>query len=82
MITQEDIDRVASGPSNPVKVSTEFTQWAIRNAFEEGYRAAKNERGMSVFNPNKGKWFDAWVTSKARAMLVTAGVINSEVTYK
>lgn len=64
------------------KVSTDIVQWAVRNAFEEGYRAAVGDRGVSIINAEKGKWFDAWARSKSREMLVLNGIIDEEVTYK
>lgn len=64
------------------KVNTDVVQWAVRSAYEEGYRAACGERGVSRFNPDKGQWFDHWITSKTRAMLIENGVISGEEGYK
>lgn len=60
------------------KVSTDVVQWAVRSAFEEGYLMANGERGVSSINPEKGKWFDYWCASKARAILVSNGIISGK----
>ena len=57
-------------------------QWEIRNAFELGYRAAKPARGVSRMDPEKGEWFDHWIISKPRAMLVNSGVISGTDTFR
>lgn len=64
------------------KINVDIAQYLIRQAFEEGFRYADSERGQSKSNPEKGKWFDAWVISQTRAMLVANGVIDKEVGYK
>lgn len=64
------------------KVNTDIVQWLIRSAYEEGYNAASNERGVSDINPQKGKWFDTWVNSTSRKMLIANGVISGEDDYR
>jgi len=53
------------------KVNTDVVQWAVRRAFEEGYRAAGGK-----------EWFDAWVNSISRADLVVNGIIDKDVTFR
>ena len=76
MITQDDIDAMASPPVRMTKVNVQVMQWAVRNAYEEGYRAAGGDRGASDMNPEKGKWFDLWVNSRARKLLIQNGIIS------
>lgn len=63
------------------KVNTEVAQYLMRQSFEEGFRAAGGS-GKSRLNPSKGKWFDYWVQSKTRAMLIANGVITGQEGYK
>lgn len=64
------------------KVDVNVAQYLMRQAFEEGFRAAGGSRGVSNINPDKGAWFDKWITSKTRAMLVANGVISGQEGYK
>jgi len=57
-------------------------QWEVRQAFENGYRAAKQDRGQSKMNPEKGEWFDHWIISKSRAFLLANGLITGDEGYK
>lgn len=57
-------------------------QWEVRNAYCLGYTAAKPGRGQSKINPEKGEWFDHWLLSKSRQMLVNWGVISEKDTYR
>lgn len=63
------------------KIDAGVAQYLMRQAFEEGYRAAGGS-GVSSANPDKGKWFDHWLTSKTRAMLVANGIIDGTEGYK
>lgn len=63
------------------KVDAEVAQYFMRQAFEEGFRAAGGS-GRSKLDPGKGKWFDHWVQSQTRAVLVANGLISEKVTYK
>lgn len=64
------------------KIDVGIAQYLMRQAYEEGFRSAGGGRGVSKINPNKGAWFDGWVVSQTRAMLVANGIIDQEVTYK
>ena len=64
------------------KVNTDIVQWLIRSAYEEGYNAAASDRGVSDIRPQKGKWFDTWVNSTSRKMLIANGVISGEDEYR
>lgn len=57
-------------------------QWEIRNAYYLGYEAAKPDQDRSKLNPEKKEWFDHWVLSKPRAMLVNWGIISPNDTYR
>lgn len=57
-------------------------QWEVRNAYYLGFTAADPERGQSNINPQKGKWFDHWLLSKPRQMLVGWGVISEKDDYR
>lgn len=65
-----------------LKDLVERLQWEIRNSFYLGYHAAKPEQGRSKMNPEKAEWFDHWIISKPRAMLVNYGVISGADTYR
>lgn len=58
------------------KIDAQIAQYFMRQAFEEGYRAA---RGPNV---TKDDWFPWWVKSQTRAALVANGIIDHEVTFR
>lgn len=60
----------------------QLLQLEVRAAFEAGYTAASSDRGQSVINPKKGKWFDYWINSKPRAFLIANGIITGEDDYR
>lgn len=64
------------------KVSTDIVQWLVRNSFEEAFIAANPYQGQSKANPKYGAWFDAWLESEARAMLVANGVISGSEDWR
>lgn len=64
------------------KVNIDIAQFLMRQAFEEGYKAAGGLPGRSVANSEKGKWFDFWIVSKTRAILVSNGVISGKDTWR
>lgn len=64
--------------SRITKVNTDVVQWVVRNAFEQGFRASNPYPLKSQVNPNYDAWFDAWLKSDARAMLVANGIIGEE----
>lgn len=64
------------------KIDAGVAQYFMRQAFEEGYRAANGGDGRSKINPDKGQWFDHWVTSQTRAVLVANGLIDKDVTFR
>ena len=64
------------------KINVEIAQFFMRQAFEEGFRAAGGLRGISRTNPNKGRWFDSWMKSKTRSMLVENGVISGDDAWR
>lgn len=66
----------------PTKIDINAAQYYMRQAFEEGFRAAGGNRGQSVISPERGKWFDSWVVSKTRATLVSNGAIDGTEGYK
>ena len=63
------------------KVSADIAQYYIRQAFNEGYNAA-HPRGQSSIDPKKGKWFDHWLQSQTRRVLVENGLITGLEGYK
>ncbi len=63
------------------KVNVDIAQYLMRQAFEEGYRSAGGV-GKSSINPVKGKWFDHWISSQTRAVLVANGIIDGTEGYK
>lgn len=65
-----------------LKDLVERLQWEVRNAYYLGYHAAKPEQGRSKMNPEKAEWFDHWILSKPRAMLVNWGVIGANDGYR
>ena len=64
------------------KIDAEIAQYYMRQAFEEGYRAATTNAEKSIIDPKKGKWFDHWLTSQTRAVLVENGLITGLEGYK
>lgn len=64
------------------KINVEIAQYLMRQAFEEGFRLADNDRGQSSINPQKGKWFDYWLSSQTRATLVANGVISGKEDFR
>lgn len=64
--------------SKITKIDIDLAQYYMRQGFEEGFRAANGDRGHSTINPEKGQWFDHWLLSKTRAMLVANGVISGK----
>ena len=79
MISGDDIEAMA--PPKIRKVSADIAQYYIRQAYNEGYNAA-NPRGQSSIYPNKGKWFDHWMQSQTRKVLVHNGLITGNEGYK
>lgn len=65
-----------------LKDLVERLQWEIRNAYFLGYSAAKPEQDRSRMNPEKAEWFDHWIISKPRAMLVNWGIISGNDSYR
>lgn len=57
-------------------------QWEVRAAFEAGWIASGADRGQSRFDPKKGKWFDHWIMSQSRALLVANGLMTGDEGYK
>lgn len=60
------------------KIDIDLAQYYIRQGFEEGFLAASGNRGQSKVTPEKGTWFDHWLLSRTRAMLVANGVISGK----
>lgn len=63
------------------KVNVNIAQYFMRQSFEEGFRSAGGS-GISETNPNKGKWFDYWMTSQTREILVANGVISGDDNWR
>ena len=57
-------------------------QWEIRNAFEEGWRAAGGDPIRSPHDQPPVGWRMAWLNSRARKFLVANGITPNKVTYK
>ena len=57
-------------------------QWAVRAAYEEGWRDGGGDPVKSPHNePPKG-WRASWLGSSARAMLVRNGMISGDDGWK
>jgi hypothetical protein len=84
LISQDDIDAFTEEPKQQYLNDPVFQrlQWEVHAAFEAGYTAAGGDRGQSVNRPEKGKWFDHWITSKSRAFLVANGLMTGDEPYK
>ena len=84
MITQDDIEAMKPQSRGFYAADPVFQrlQWEVRAAFEDGYTAAGGERGQSSINPQKGKWFDHWFTSRSREFLMANGLMTGEEGYK
>lgn len=57
-------------------------QWEIRNAFEEGWRAAGGDPVRSPHDQASRGWRLAWMNSRARKFLVANGITTNKVTWK
>ena len=57
-------------------------QWEIRNAFEEGWRAAGGDPIRSPHDQTPRGWRLAWLNSHARQFLVANGITTNKVTWK
>jgi hypothetical protein len=64
------------------KIDIGLASYYMRQGFEEGFLAASGDRGQSKVNPEKGMWFDHWLLSRTRAMLVSSGVISGKDTWR
>jgi hypothetical protein len=88
LITQDDIDAMCDDTQPATRDAYlrdpifQRMQWEVRAAFEAGYTAAGVDRGQSLANPSKGKWFDHWIVSKSRAFLVTNGLMTGDEGFK
>ena len=79
MITQDDIDAFADEPiARPTKIRADVAQYYMRQAFEEGFRAAYHGH----IRPTKDMWFHHWLASQTRGVLVANGLITGKEGYK
>jgi hypothetical protein len=77
MINETDIEAMLPDvPPKVRKVNADIAQYYMRQAFEEGYRAA---HGGKV---TKADWFPHWLKSQTRAVLVANGLITGLEGYK
>lgn len=58
------------------KIDAHLAQYFMRQAFEEGFRAAYHGR------VSKEAWFPHWLNSQTRATLVANGLITGQEGYK
>ena len=76
MISGDDIETMA--PPKIRKVSADIAQYYMRQAFEEGFRAAYQGQAK----PTKNVWFPHWLNSRTRQTLVENRLITGNEGYK
>lgn len=78
-MTEEDVKRlVAEG----LQGNRDMTQWLVRAAYEEAWRAAGGSQEQSPHNELPKGWRDSWMKSSVRNILVRNGMISGGDAWK
>lgn len=82
-LTEDDVrSLIAEHLTERNRIDPESVQWLVRSAYEEGWRDGGGDPAISEHDAPAIGWRAAWISSKARSLLVRQGFITGGDSWK